>query len=99
MQLSRARHDMAIVGYAGLGGRVHDSGKTHKGGGITKQGRRDLRSAMIEAAWSAVRYSVYWKGVFDKLSVRIGKQKAIPSTGSGQASPSPASSLSPSGTS
>jgi transposase len=69
--------DKKVVGYAGLGGRVHDSGKTHKGGGITKQGRRDLRSALIEAAWTAVRYSVYWQGVFDKLALRIGKQKAI----------------------
>ncbi len=75
--IDRFPKDKKLVGYAGLGGRVHDSGKTLKRGGITKQGRRDLRSALIEAAWSAVRYSVYWQGVFDKLALRIGKQKAI----------------------
>ena len=26
----------ALVGYAGLGSRVHDSGQTHRTGGITK---------------------------------------------------------------
>jgi transposase len=32
-----------LVGYAGLGGRVHDSGQTHFTGPITKQGRKELR--------------------------------------------------------
>lgn len=75
--IDRFPKDKKLVGYAGLGARVHDSGQTHKGGGITKQGRRELRSALIEAAWSAVRYSVYWQGVFDKLARRIGQEKAI----------------------
>ncbi len=44
-----------LVGYAGLGTYVHDSGKTHCHGGITKHGRADLRYAMVEAAWVAVR--------------------------------------------
>src|SRR5574342_83988 len=30
-----------LVGYAGLGASVHDSGQTHRGGRITKQGRKD----------------------------------------------------------
>ena len=39
-----------LVGYAGLGTRVHDSGQTHRRGGITKAGRSELRNAMVEAA-------------------------------------------------
>lgn len=66
-----------LVGYAGLGGRVHASGKMHRGGGITKQGRTELRQAMIEAAWTAVTYSPIWKERYEKLLVRIGKMKAI----------------------
>jgi transposase len=66
-----------LVGYAGLGGKVHASGKTHRGGGITKQGRTELRQAMIEAAWTAVTYSPVWKERYEKLLVRIGKMKAI----------------------
>lgn len=30
-----------LVGYAGLGASVHDSGEIHQGGHITKEGRRD----------------------------------------------------------
>jgi transposase len=43
-----------LVGYAGLGASVHDSGETHQGGHMTKEGRRDLRGVMVEAAWVAV---------------------------------------------
>src|SRR5690242_21766045 len=31
-----------LVGYAGLGTRIHASGQVHRSGGITKRGRRDL---------------------------------------------------------
>src|SRR5262249_52742574 len=53
-----------LVGYSGLGASVHDSGQTHRGGTITKQGRRDLRAAMVEAAWVAVRHHPYWRAEF-----------------------------------
>lgn len=66
-----------LVGYAGLGSGVHDSGQTHQTGRITKQGRRELRGAMVEAAWVAVERHPHWKGQFARLSARIGAQKAI----------------------
>lgn len=34
-----------LVGYVGLGARVHASGQTHQTGGITRQDRRELRAA------------------------------------------------------
>jgi transposase len=52
--INRFAHPSQLVGYAGLGARVHESGQTHDTGGITKQGRRELRAAMVEAAWVAV---------------------------------------------
>jgi transposase len=66
-----------LVGYAGLGARIHASGQTRYTGAITKQGRRDLRSVMIEAAWVAVRSSAHWQNQFESLEMRIGSQKAI----------------------
>jgi hypothetical protein len=66
-----------LVGYAGLGARVHASGQTHRTGGITKQGRRELRAALVEAAWVAVDTHPYWRERFQQLTARIGKQKAI----------------------
>src|SRR5215472_12763478 len=46
-------------------------------GRITKQGRRDIRSTMIEAAWVAVGTHAYWKELFERLAFRVGKPKAI----------------------
>jgi transposase len=66
-----------LVGYAGLGARVHESGETRKSGGITKSGRKDLRAAMVTAAQHAVRCSPHWKEQYQRLGARIGKPKAI----------------------
>jgi len=66
-----------LVGYAGLGAGVHASGKTHRDKGITKQGRRDLRFVMVEAARVAVQSHPYWKQQFENLATRIGDHKAV----------------------
>ncbi len=66
-----------LVGYSGLGGRVHDSGQTHSAGKITKTGRRDLRHVMVNAANVAVRTDDYWKAELARLEPRIGRNKAI----------------------
>jgi len=66
-----------LAGYAGFGARVRASGTSYHPGKITKQGRRELRTAFITCAWSAVRWSVHWAAVFHPLAKRIGKHKAI----------------------
>ncbi len=66
-----------LVGYSGLGASVHASGNTYRTGRITKQGRRELRTVLVECAWAAVRYSPFWKVRFERLRAQVGKQKAI----------------------
>ena len=66
-----------LVGYTGLGASIHSSGQEHYGGRITKQGRREVRSTMVEAAWVAVRSHPYWKAMFERLADRLGRPKAI----------------------
>ncbi len=66
-----------LVGYAGLGGRVHDSGLTSRRGRITKAGRRDLRTAMVQAAQTASNTHPHWKAELDRLKPRLGRNKAI----------------------
>ena len=66
-----------LVGYSGLGVGVHDSGQTRRTGRITKEGRRELRTMLVEAAWQAVRYHAHWKAQFERLAARIGTNKAI----------------------
>lgn len=66
-----------LVGYAGLGGRVHDSGLTHRSGRITKAGRRDIRATMVEAAHTAARSHPHWQAQLARLEPRLGHNKAI----------------------
>jgi transposase len=73
-RFASAKH---LVGYAGLGAKVQASGERQWSGGISKQGRVDLRVAVIEAAWAAVRSSEVWRERFERLAQRIGDQKAI----------------------
>ena len=60
-----------LVGYSGLGAGVHDSGKEHIEKRITKSGRKELRWAMVEAAWRAIRISPYWKEQYEKYLRRM----------------------------
>ena len=76
-EINRFPSAQQLVGYAGLGARVHDSADTHRGGKISKQGRRELRTTLIVSAWSAVRWSLHWRVQFQALAKRIGKYKAI----------------------
>ncbi len=60
-----------LVGYSGLGAGVHDSGQEHIEKRITKSGRKELRWALVEAAWRAVRMSPYWKEQYEKFLKRM----------------------------
>jgi transposase len=66
-----------LVGYAGFGTRVHDSGMTSRSGRITKAGRRDLRVVLIEAAQVAANSHPHWKAELARLQPRLGRNKAI----------------------
>jgi transposase len=66
-----------LVGYSGLAAGVHDSGQTHRSGHITKEGRKELRYVLVEAAWHAVDSNDFWKAQFERLCRRMEKNKAI----------------------
>lgn len=69
--VSRFESAKKLVGYAGLGAGVHDSGKEHIEKRITKSGRKELRWALVEAAWRAIRISPYWKEQYEKYLKRL----------------------------
>jgi transposase len=71
--VSRFESAKKLVGYSGLGAGVHDSGKEHIEKRITKSGRKELRWAMVEAAWRAIRISPYWKEQYEKYLRRMRK--------------------------
>lgn len=66
-----------LVGNSGLGASVHASGQTFQTGTITKQGRQELRTALIEVAWSAVRHDPVWQARFERLAAKKGAGKAM----------------------
>jgi transposase len=72
--ISRFESAKNLIGYAGLGAGVHDSGKTHKEKKITKKGRKELRWVMVEAAWRAVGMSSFWKAEYEKYLGRLRKK-------------------------
>jgi transposase len=75
--IARFPNAKKLVGYAGLGTRVDDSGMTHSSGRITKAGRKDLRRAMVNAANHAVQDHAHWKAKMERLEPHLGRSKAI----------------------
>jgi transposase len=75
--ISRFEDAEHLVGYAGMGTRVHDSELTTRSGKITKAGRRDLRVAMVEAAHVVANSHPHWKAELARLQPRIGYNRAI----------------------
>ena len=66
-----------LVSYAGLAPGVAQSGTKKRAKPITKAGRQELRWAMVEAAWRAVRMSPLWKAKFEELKRRMRPTQAI----------------------
>lgn len=79
-EITRFPSAKKLVGYCGLGASIHASGQTKRTGAITKAGRSELRTALVEAAWAAVASHPHGKAVFQRLAARIGKRKAIVAT-------------------
>src|SRR5687767_8954121 len=75
--IHRFAEPRSLVGYAGLGTRVHDSGMSTRTGRITKAGRRDLRVVLIEAAQVVANSHPHWKAELARLQPRLGRNKAI----------------------
>jgi transposase len=74
--ISRFPHPKKLVGYAGLGASIHDSGDKRRAGRITKHGRKELRWVLVEAAWRAADSHPYWKAQYSRLERRLGSNKA-----------------------
>ena len=76
---SFARFDRrdAITRYAGLDSRLFSSADTHRTGRIAKTGSRELRWALVQAAWTAVRCDDSVKALWLRLRKRIGGKRAI----------------------
>jgi transposase len=73
----RFRSQADVASYAGLAPGFRESAGKTKQLGITKEGSRLLRWAMIELAWRMVSKSRRWGRHYTRLEVRVGAKKAI----------------------
>jgi transposase len=73
----RFRSQNDVVQYAGLAPGQRQSGDRCLSLGITKEGSRLLRWAMIELAWRMVGKTRRWATIYEKLKHRAGPKKAI----------------------
>ena len=74
-------HDFAdegkLAAYFGIVPRVNNSNETERSGHITKRGSKLGRTALVQCALIAQRYSPYLKKFYEKTKARRGTGKAI----------------------
>jgi transposase len=73
----RFRSAKCAVAYAGMAPGQRESAGKRKELPIERTGSKLLRWVLVEAAWQLVRRTVRWRVVFEQLSGRIGRKKAI----------------------
>ncbi len=66
-----------LSSYSGLTPGVEQSGTKNRGKKITKEGRKDLRWALVEVAQRAVKSDPFWGRRFQELCRRMHRNQAI----------------------
>jgi transposase len=66
-----------LASYSGLTGGLDQSGTHLVQKGITKEGRKELRWAMVEAAQRAVKSDPHWTRKFQEMEKRMHRNQAI----------------------
>jgi len=69
-----------LCSYAGIVPSTHSSGGVTRHGGITREGSRWLRWAMVEASMTHVKYDTAISRAYHRIAERRGKQVAIVAT-------------------
>lgn len=75
-EITRFPSAKKLAGYSGLGGSVSATGQTYRTGGITKQGRRDLRAVLVEVAWIAVEHHPHRTSTFRAPGRQDGQKES-----------------------
>lgn len=76
-EIERFENFKKLSSYSGLTPGVEQSGVKDRGKGITKEGRKDLRWAMVEVAQRAVKSDPLWGRRFMELCRRMHRNQAI----------------------
>ena len=76
-EIQRFADAQHLASYAGLTGGLEQSGTKLVQKGITKEGRKELRWAMVEVAQRAVKSDPHWTRKFQELEKRMHRNQAI----------------------
>lgn len=76
-EVQRFESPKHLASYSGLTPGLEQSGTKNRGKGITKEGRRELRWALVEAAQRAVKSDPLWKTRFQEMLKRMHRNQAI----------------------
>jgi len=76
-EIGRFETPKKLGSYSGLTPGIEQSGTKNRGKGITKEGRRELRWALVEVAQRAVKSDPLWKRRFQELQHRMHRNQAI----------------------
>jgi len=76
-EVQRFESPKKLASYSGLTPGLEQSGTKNRGKGITKEGRKELRWAMVEAAQRAVKSDPLWKHRFQEMQKRMHRNQAI----------------------
>lgn len=76
-EIERFETAQHLASYSGLVPGLEQSGTKKRGKGITKEGRKELRWALVEAAQRAVKSDPYWKKRFETMQKRMHRNQAI----------------------
>jgi transposase len=77
--LARFHSEAAVVAYAGLDPKTHQSGDTEQDHGISRKGRRGIRAVLFMAVKTAIRCNPVIRAYYERL-VAQGKQPLVAMT-------------------
>lgn len=66
-----------LYSHCGLTPTEHSSGEHKKQGHITHQGKPIIRRILVQAAWKAVKKDMSLNSIFERISQKRGKKRAI----------------------
>ena len=75
--MSQFNNERALFSFTGLTPQEYSSGEHTRQGHISRQGRSILRKILVQAAWRAIKKDNCLKNVFERISIRTGKKRAI----------------------
>ncbi len=76
-EVQRFETPQHLASYSGLTPGVEQSGTKNRGKGVTKEGRKELRWALVEVAQRAVKSDPVWKTRFQEMQKRMHRNQAI----------------------